>query len=184
VSDVKDVLERVVGLLDRTGIPFMIAGSFASTAHGAPRATQDVDIVIDPTATSLDALLLELSPDGYYVDPDVARDALRQRGMFNVIDMTSGWKIDFVIRKHRSFSEEEFRRRQPLEILGVSVFVATAEDTMVAKLEWSKLAGGSERQRRDVAGILVTNPAFDRPYVERWIRELGLEDEWRATGHE
>lgn len=67
----------------------------ASRAHGLPRATQDLDIVIAPTGKSLDALLSKLSPDVYYVDVDVARDAFRNHGMFNVIDHATGWKIDF-----------------------------------------------------------------------------------------
>lgn len=181
MSDVRDLLERVVGILERAGVPFMIAGSFASTAHGAPRATQDLDLVIDPTRSSLEVLLRELPLDAYYVDHDVARDALHDRGMFNAIDLQSGWKIDFVIRKERPFSIEELRRRQPAEMLGVAVFVATAEDTILSKLEWSKLAGGSERQRGDVAGILATNVVLDDSYLEHWIAMLGLQEEWQAV---
>jgi hypothetical protein len=99
--------------------------------------------------------------------------------MFNVIDNATGWKVDFIVRKNRPFSREEFRRRQALTLLGVPVFVASAEDTIVAKLEWSLLGGGSERQRRDVAGILETAAgSIDIPYVEQWVRDLGLEVEW------
>jgi hypothetical protein len=53
---------------------------------------------------------------------------------------------------------------------------------IVAKLEWSKLCGGSERQRRDVAGIIATTgSALDRDYVERWGRDLDLLEEWQAA---
>jgi hypothetical protein len=175
-----ELLGRLVDGLNDANIPFMIAGSFASTAHGLPRATQDLDIVIDPPDPgALDALLARLPSDRYYVDLDAARDALRRRAMFNVIDNATGWKVDFIVRKNRPFSREEFRRRQALTLLGVPVFVASAEDTIVAKLEWSLLGGGSERQRRDVAGILETAAgSIDMPYVERWVRDLGLEVEW------
>jgi hypothetical protein len=57
--------------------------------HGVPRTTQGLDLVIDPSAASLDHFLRELDPDRFYVDPDVARDALRRRSMFNVIDVTT-----------------------------------------------------------------------------------------------
>jgi hypothetical protein len=178
-----ELLRRLVDALDDAKVPFMIAGSFASTAHGLPRATQDLDIVIDPPdLAALDALLASFPPDEYYVDADVARDALRRRAMFNVIDNATGWKIDFIVRKNRAFSREEFQRRQALTLLGVPLFVASAEDTIVAKLEWSLQSGGSERQRRDVAGILDTaGPAIDIPYVERWVHDLGLESEWGAV---
>lgn len=92
--ELRALLERLVRMLDRAGIPFMIAGSFASTVHGLPRTTQDLDIVIDPpTPEALDALVGSMAPDDYYVDLDAARDALRSRSMFNVIDQASGWKV-------------------------------------------------------------------------------------------
>jgi hypothetical protein len=182
MSDLRDLLERIVPALQQAGVPFMVAGSFASTAHGLPRATQDLDIVIDPTGKSLDALLSVLTPEVYYVDVDVAREAFRNHGMFNVVDLATGWKIDFILRKDRSFSEKEFERRLSMNLLGVEVFMASAEDTIIAKLEWSKLGGGSERQRRDVAGMLATvGDDLDYAYIERWLNELALSDEWELA---
>ncbi len=65
--------------------------------HGMPRTTQDLDVVLDPPSPeALDALVRSLPPDEYYVDPDAARDALRRRSMFNVVDFASGWKVDFI----------------------------------------------------------------------------------------
>ncbi len=182
-TELQDLLERLVQLLDASGVPFMIAGSFASAAHGLPRTTQDIDVVIDPPShRELDALVKSMAPDRYYVDADAARDALRRRSMFNVVDQTSGWKVDFIVRKDRPFSQDEFARRMKLTLLGVPVFVASAEDTIVAKLEWSKLSGGSERQGRDVAGIVATiGSELDLPYIERWVRDLDLTDEWLAA---
>lgn len=101
--------------------------------------------------------------------------------MFNVIDSTSGWKVDLIIRKSRPFSLSEFARREPLDIEGTRVWVATVEDTIVAKLEWARL-GGSARQLEDVAALLaVTGDRLDRAYVERWVAELGLREEWQAV---
>lgn len=117
----------------------------------------------------------------YYIDLDAAHDALRRRSMFKVIDLASGWKIDLILRKNRPFSRDEFARRMKMTVLGVPVFVASPEDTIVAKLEWSKLSGGSQRQRRDVAGIVATvGVALDRAYLERWVRDLDLTEEWAA----
>jgi hypothetical protein len=180
MTELRALLERLVRMLDSSGVPFMIAGSFASTAHGLPRTTQDLDIVIDPPSSqALDALVGSMSADEYYVDVDAARDALRRRSMFNVIDHASGWKVDFIVRKNRAFSRDEFARRMQLTLLDVSVFVASPEDTIVAKVEWSQQSGGSERQRRDVAGIVATmGEQLDRAYVDRWIHQLGLEEEW------
>jgi hypothetical protein len=182
MSELAGLLVRVTAAMSGAGVPFMIAGSFASSAHGLPRTTQDLDIVIDPTQDALDALVHALPPEHYYVDVDSARDALERRTMFNVIDQATGWKIDFIIRKNRVFSREEFARRIAMPLLGVPVFIASPEDTIVAKLEWSSQSGGSQRQRRDIAGILATIGAgLDRAYVERWVRDLGLDEEWAAA---
>jgi hypothetical protein len=156
----------------------MVAGSFASAFHGVARATQDLDLVVDPTATALDSLLASLDPDTYYVDPDTARDALRRRSQFNVIDMTTGWKADLIICKARPFSVEELARRQPVELMGARTYVATAEDSVISKLEWAKQSD-STRQLRDVAGIIaIRADTLDLDYIERWVDALGLEAEW------
>jgi hypothetical protein len=179
MSSLQSLLDRIVPALQNAGIPFMVAGSFASAAHGLPRSTNDLDIIIDPTREALDSLLAQLPPDTYYVDVDVARDALQRRGMFNVIDHATGWKIDFIFRRNRAFSRQEFERRSAMNLLGVEVFMASAEDTILAKLEWSKASGGSERQRRDIAGIIATlGDSRDQAYLQHWLRELDLESEW------
>ena len=180
MSEVGHFLARLVAALDAAGIPHMVAGSFASTLHGVPRTTQDIDVVVDPTPSSLGVLLAGLPAPDYYVSSDAARDALARRAMFNVIDVATGWKADLIILKARPFSIEEFRRRVPTRMLDVDVFVATPEDTILTKLEWSNLSGGSERQLRDVAGILqVLGAVLDVGYIERWASKLGVEDAWR-----
>jgi hypothetical protein len=177
--NIGSLLRRLVDAFDEVGIPYMIAGSFASGLHGAPRPTLDVDIVVDPSGATLERFVASLDPQLYYADIDAARSAFRTRGMFNVIDMTTGWKVDVIIRKHRPFSVEELSRRRLAQIAGVAVYVASPEDTVIAKLEWSKAGGGSERQRRDVAEIVAAQGAtLDRAYIERWVAELDLDDEW------
>ena len=103
---------------------------------------------------------------------------LKAESIFNVVDRSTGWKIDFIFRKSRPFSREEFRRRVRAHLQGVSVFVASTEDIVIAKLEWSKLAQ-SQRQIDDVAAILrIRRETLDRAHIEKWTRELRLEDEW------
>jgi hypothetical protein len=181
VSEVESLLRRIVAALQTANVDFMIAGSFASSMHGMPRTTNDLDIVIDVTPATLEALLKQFPAADYYVDADAARDALRRRSQFNLIDMATGWKVDFIVRRARSFSTEEFERRVPSELLGVAVFVATAEDTIIAKLEWAKMSA-SEKQLRDVRGILdVRGASLDLAYVERWVAELGLTESFEAA---
>lgn len=171
----KDFLARLVTKLESAGIPHMISGSLGSSLHGEPRATNDIDLIIDPTAAQLNLFARSLG-EGYYVSPEAAQEAFRNLSMFNVIDYETGWKADLIIRKDRPFSLEEFRRRRPADILGVQVSVISPEDAILSKLEWSK-QGESERQFRDALGIAAVQwGSLDKEYLYRWARELNLED--------
>jgi hypothetical protein len=176
-----DVLRRIVRALERAAVPYMLTGSFAGALHGRPRATQDIDIVIAPTAASLEHLLSEFPEARYYVSRDAALEAFEQASMFNVVDFETGWKIDFIFRKARSFSRAEFERRAQTDALGIRLFVATPEDLLISKLEWAKL-GESERQIRDAAGIVSTQGSdLDDAYVQTWVEALGLQAQWDAA---
>jgi hypothetical protein len=176
----EDVLARFARSLEALGIEYMIAGSLASSYHGRPRTTHDADIVIDPTAEALARLVRDLSAAGFYVDADRAQDALRRKRQFNAIHIGSAFKLDLIIRKDTPFNRQEFSRRQRGALAGASVALATAEDTIISKLEWAKQGGGSERQMEDARGIVdVKGADLDRSYIERWARALGVLDLWR-----
>ena len=176
----EQLVADVVARLDAAGIPHMLTGSIASSWYGEPRATQDLDVVIDPSPASLDRLVDGLQADGWYVDGDAAGAALGDRTQFNAIGRDA-FKVDFIVRRDRPFSAGEFERRQPAEVLGTPTFLPTVEDMVVAKLEWAQ-ATDSDRQLRDVRGMLaVAGPDLDRTYVDRWVQRLGLEGTWKRV---
>lgn len=178
-DDLAASLRYIVDLLEAQGVAYMLVGSVAALAHGRSRATQDFDVVVELSLATVDQLVEALPGDRFYVSRDAARDAVRRGTLFNIIDMTTGWKVDIVPRKRRPFSVTELNRRQRMEVLGVSVFVATLEDTILSKLEWARLAGGSGRQYEDVAELLrIGGEQLDRGYLERWVAELELSCEW------
>jgi len=173
-----DVFATVLSALDAAGIPAMLTGSFAATVYGRVRATRDIDFVIDADEQQARTLVAALIARAYYADEDAAIDAVRTHTPFKAIDPESGWKIDFIPRKSRAFSREEFERRKSIDLGGRRIDVASAEDTVIAKLERAKL-GESERQIEDVIGILrVQRDAIDRAYIERWVQSLGLQAQW------
>jgi hypothetical protein len=178
-----ELLANIGQRLAAAGIPYMVTGSVASSFHGEPRATRDLDLVIDPSLQALHRFVSELPAETFYVDRDAAEAALAERSQFNVIDQASGWKVDLMIRKDRPFSIQAFKRRLPAELLGTRTFLATAEDVVIAKLEWSR-AGGSERQLRDVIGILTVTDRLDYRYLERWVERLELGDLWAKVRRE
>lgn len=176
-------LRSISERLEQAAIPYMVAGSFASTYYGHPRATQDVDMVIDPTNETIDRFLVGLPPEHFYADRQSALEALATRDMFNVIDLETGWKVDLIVRKARSFSRVELERRIPAEWMGVPIFVASPEDVILSKLEWARRSGGSERQLRDVVGVIESMAErLDRAYIEGWIDELGVRALWEGLG--
>ena len=174
-------LAHVIEFLDAAGIPYMIAGSIASTYHGTPRATQDIDIVVDPPPDSLTVFLHLASEAGFYVPEGIAHEALSRRSQFNVVDPETGWKADLIVCKERPFSRQEFHRRLPARVLDLDVFIASPEDTILSKLEWA-IHSGSERQIEDVAGILrVKREQLDMAYLDRWAEVLGIGEPWRRV---
>ena len=169
-------LATIVNLLERSGIEHMVAGSFASGYHGALRTTHDIDLVVNTDESQLRELDRLIDHTRFYFDL-VGTLELRDMGVpTNIIDQSNGWKVDLIYLRDRLFSRNEFHRRERAEIGGVAVFVASAEDTILSKLEWAK-AGSSERQIADAASIVaVKGAALDRTYLTRWAADLGVAD--------
>jgi hypothetical protein len=176
-----DFLRRVTAALDANGIPYMLTGSVASSMYGIPRATNDVDVVISPTRQQLLSMVQLFQRLGLIVATESAVSALRNKTQFNVIDLSRGLKVDLIIRKDRDFSVTEFDRRETHEVEGMRLTIATPEDVLLAKLEWAKM-GESDRQLIDAAGIIkVQGDTLDMSYIERWVEQLALGQQWSAA---
>ena len=174
------VLQRVTSKLEELGIPYMVSGSAASSFHAFLRTTQDGDLVVALRSDQVEAFASAFAPE-FYLDRASIRRALQMDASFNLIHLESSLKIDFFPLKKRSFSQEEFSHRQPRFLLEDSIslaYVATAEDTILAKLEWFRSGGEvSENQWRDVLGILkVQAGRLDPAYLNQWAIELHVED--------
>jgi hypothetical protein len=177
-------LRRVVEVLDEAGVAYMLTGSLAAAFYAVPRATQDVDVVVETELEGIDRLVQGFLAAGWYTDRDAAVEAWRSQGQFNTIDPESGWKADFIVRKDREYSREEFGRRERISLLGVEMPIASLEDVLISKLEWSRL-GDSALQRRDVIQLVDrTWDQLDHAYLDRWIPNLGLESEWESARSE
>jgi len=174
------LLSRLVPALERAGIPYMLTGSVASSAHGMPRSTLDLDIVIVPTRAQLLVLMREFPADRYYADEQQALQALAKGSQFNVIDFATGWKTDFIIAQDSAYGRSALARRVLIDVAGTAVYVAAPEDVLIAKLQWGK-RGESERQLQDAKGIIhAQGSKLDFSYIERWVRELHLDGQWQA----
>ena len=174
------VVLGVIDILESLGTRYHLGGSFASAVHGVPRQTMDADIVVDLDADRVARLVDRLKND-FYVDPEVAADAVSRRGSFNAIHLESGFKVDFFVKGDSDFDESEFERSELQQITDDpprSVYVKTAEDTVLRKLHWYTAGGGvSDRQWRDVLGVIMTGGEdIDRKYLREWAVRLGLSE--------
>jgi len=168
-------LQILTEKLNQEGIEYMLSGSYSSSLHGLPRATNDADIIITASEEQLTAFLQSLEDD-YYVNKDAALEALSNRGMFNVIDIHNSFKADFIIRKDRPFSREEFQRRQKSTIMDLDIWVVSPEDVILSKLEWAKESESSQ-QFQDALGVMVVQyDSLDMDYLKKWAKELQIEE--------
>jgi len=169
-----DFLKKLVKSLGDCSILYMLSGSFSSSFYGQPRATKDADIIIATKEEQLIAFVKSLG-DNYYINYDAAREALKNNSMFNVIDIQNSWKADFIIRKNRPFSKEEFKRRQKVNIMGLDVWIVSPEDIILSKLEWAKNSE-SGQQFLDALGVAtVQYDRLDWDYLYKWAKELQVE---------
>lgn len=172
MRDELSVLKLVTGRLEAAGLPYMVTGSVALSLYAEPRMTRDVDLVVDlrPSDTTR---VLELFGPEFNVDADRIRDAIARRSMFNAIHTEAVVKLDIIVRKSGPYREEEFRRRRLAEIDGVGMWVVSAEDLVLSKLDWAR-DSRSEIQLRDVRRLIKAQPLLDWTYVEAWAARLGL----------
>jgi len=173
-----ELLVLVVSKLDSLGIPYMIGGSFASSAHGIPRSTQDADIVIDIQPEQAPNFVRAFI-EGFFIDEEQVKQAVSAKRSFNVIHLETMFKVDFFVLGTSRYAREAFSRRWPAALEAAApMMVATAEDTVLAKLDWYRLGGGvSDRQWRDITGVLKTQAErLDTEYLRKWAAELGVSD--------
>ena len=170
----------VADALQSLGVTYAIGGSFASALHGVMRATMDADLVADLRLKDVEPLL-RLLDNAFYADGEMIRDAIRQHASFNLIHLDTLFKIDIFVAQPRDFDRSQLARRQ-LYVLSQkpdrSAYVMSAEDIVLAKLEWYRLGGEiSDRQWRDVIGVLkVQGQWLDQDYMQRMAVDLKVTD--------
>ena len=170
----------VIEALEKLGVPYFIGGSMASALHGTAHSTLDTDLVVDLQPEQVKTLATFLADD-FYIDADMILDAIQHRSSFNIIHRVTMFKVDIFILKQRPFDQTQFLRRQAQVIPSDperKVYVTTAEDIILAKLEWYRLGGeASDRQWRDILGVLkVQAGRLDMDYLHRWAAELAVGD--------
>lgn len=176
----QELLKRVVAVLEEAGVPYMATGSIVSSLQGEPRSTHDIDLVVAITPAAVPAFLRAFPPPDFYLDELSANEAIRRRDMFNLLDVTGGDKVDFWLLKDEPFDRECFDRREAVDAAGTRLMVSRPEDTILQKLRWARMCGGSEKQFTDALRVYeVQFGRLDAGYMNRWATELGIDSLWQ-----
>jgi hypothetical protein len=175
-----EVTLKVTEVFETLGVPYLIAGSLASTLYGMVRTTQDSDIVAEMRLEHLQPFVTALQ-DEFYVDEEMIAESIRHNSSFNIIHRETLFKVDVFIPQPRPFLQSQLARAQRQTFTfekEVSARFASPEDTILSKLEWYRLGGEvSDRQWRDILGVLKTRASgLDLAYMQKWARELKVSD--------
>jgi hypothetical protein len=168
---------KVIDVLDRLVISYAIGGSVASSAHGLARATNDADLLADIRSENVKDFVEALENE-FYVAEESIIDAIESRSSFNLIDYTTGFKIDVFIPKDRDFDRQQLANRVLVVIptLSDKAYFMSAEDTVLAKLEWYKAGDEiSDRQWLDILGVIKLQAGkLNIEYMRDMAKNLGV----------
>jgi hypothetical protein len=173
------VVNSVVRVLEDLDINYYIGGSVASSRHGIPRLTRDVDFIADLAEEKIGAFVAALQED-FYVDDLAVRRAVRSQRSFNLIHFETTWKVDVFVQQKDGWAKQKMQRRErkPLDegADAPQVYLSSAEDIILQKIHWFQKGGGiSDQQWNDLLNVLkVQAERLDYTYLQHWAAELGL----------
>jgi hypothetical protein len=177
-----DWLFQFIEPLERAGLPYAIVGSVASSVYCEPRATNDLDLVIQMTKSEAAKLAQAYPSESFYVPPQEVIEIEFGRahgGHVNVIALESMTRAD--IYPLSAAEARWFERRRAVEVAGHALWFAVPEAVIIHKLRFFR-EGGGEKHLRDIRGMLsISGDRIDREEIARACGELGLDAQWQAA---
>jgi len=171
-----ELLKKTVKILTENNIPYMLTGSIVSSLQGIPRSTHDIDIIISITKIGIPPIIKAFFKENFYINEKSIEEAINNKSQFNILDTNEGDEIDFWILTDSEFDKIRFSRKQKVMLFNFETFVSTAEDTILQKLFWSKLSGGSKKQYNDALNVFeIQFGKIDIEYMFYWSKKLGIE---------
>ena len=179
-----EFVRQVIAAVKAAGIRYMIGGAVAAWAWGEPRATLDIDVVVDIPLEVIGQLSKELKQRNMFVPEEIILDNIladRTDLPINAIHMYSGYKADlYPLRAGDELRASALDRRQKVdlgEVLG-EVYLHSPEDLIIYKL-WYYSISQQTKHIRDITGIVMTlGDELDFNYIENWMGKRGLTSLW------
>jgi hypothetical protein len=154
---------------ERVRVDYFLGGSLASSLQGEPRATNDIDFVVDLKPSQVEPLAQALGND-FDVDVEALREAAMRRSSWNIFHQPTVTKVDLFLLRTGAFDRSEFSRRRQVVLTpdGRGLYIKSPEDSVLRKL--------SSTQWRDVVQILrLAAGTLDGEYLREWSVQLGVE---------
>lgn len=173
--DPRRLLAGIAKILNRLKIPYLVTGGMAVLMWGKPRFTADIDIVIQlkyENITELKNALLNFRKRGY-IDDEAVKEAIRNKGEFNFIDIESGVKIDFwILKESDPVILEQLKRRVAKKIFKERVYFISPEDLILSKLVWYEKSF-STRHLEDIELVFkISSKKLDKNYLKKQAEKL------------
>ena len=132
----QQLLSRLVGALERSGVPYLLTGSFASSLQGYPRAVENLDLVARLEASGLRELKESFPPPEFELDEETALRAIGQGESFALLDLAGGGRVDIWPASDSPFDRSRFARRYSRGVPGPAPgdFLAGGHDPVEAVL--------------------------------------------------
>jgi hypothetical protein len=180
-QDPTAIASLLAQILTAANIPYYITGGVAAIAHGEPRATIDLDVVISIDLADLPILAASFEAQGFYVAglADVMAGSLR---CLNITHLETIENVDLMISGREEYDLIKFDRSRLYTLPGSGeVAIASPEDVIISKLVWRRTSQ-SDKQWRDILGILkVQQEKLDFGYLREWVARFGLEEDWQRA---
>lgn len=170
------ILKDITHFLDSSKIPYMITGSWSSIYYGRPRASHDIDFVVELHWENVEKItkIFSLLPETFMIQLETIKEAIKNKNQFQLLHLPTMLKMDFWILTDEEFDKVRFLRRKRIELFNQYMEMATPEDTIIQKLIWFS-KGEIEKHLIDAAFVLqIQGKKLDRKYLHKWINKLKL----------
>jgi hypothetical protein len=172
-----DVLANLTRSLRKAGVDIVLMGGYAVVVWGVPRATYDVDVLIDADDDTLGRCWLQLEASGFGIDEAYKkgwRDRVRDMPLVKARTFRAGRSIHSdLFPVTTPLQRSAFTRARAIEVpqAGLTIRVVTAADLILFKLMADR-----PKDRADVQNVLVVQGVPDPEYLRQWAAKLGVAD--------
>ncbi|MGB9721405.1 MAG: hypothetical protein ACPL28_08020 [bacterium] len=179
----EEVVLKVIEILNQMDIPYFFTGAIAVVYYGEPRTTHDIDLVIVIKDSDVNTMIVNFEKE-FFIDEVSIESAIKEKSMFNAMHKETGFKVDFWILGDDDFNQKRFMRRVKVEILGTTMYLPTAEDAIISKLEWFKMSD-IDKHYFDALGIYrIQKEKLDMQYIDSWCKQKSTLEMWEKIQKE